>query len=58
MRTGIGDALVDTGSQVSLVTGRSLNTGSGTKKQVLQINGITGNEMETMGQIEVCVGEI
>jgi hypothetical protein len=54
---GIGNALVDTGSQVSLVTERSLNTGLGTKKQVLNIHAFMGNAMETKGQIEICIGE-
>jgi hypothetical protein len=56
--TGLGNALVDTGSQVSLVTERSLNKGSEVKNNVVKIHGIAGNAMETIGRVDLCVGEI
>jgi hypothetical protein len=53
----MGNALIDTGSQVSLVAETSLTRGLKIKEQVVQIHGITGNTMDTKGQIDLCVGE-
>ena len=53
----MGNALIDTGSQVSLVTETGLAQGSEIKRRVLRIHGITGNVMETKGQIDLCIGE-
>ena len=53
----MGNALIDTGSQVSLVAETSLARGLRIKKQVVQIHGITGGVMDTKGQIDLCVGE-
>jgi hypothetical protein len=57
LKGGMGDALIDTGSQVSLVAETSLARGLRIKKQVVHIHGITGNTMDTKGQIDLCVGE-
>jgi hypothetical protein len=48
----MGNALIDTGSQISLITETSLARGMKVGKQVVQIHGITGNAMETKGQTE------
>jgi hypothetical protein len=53
----MGNALIDTGSQVSLVTETGLVRGSEIKRRVSSIHDITGNVMETKGQIDVCIGE-
>jgi len=50
LKTGLANALVDTGSQVSLVKERSLIKGSEIKRRVLKIRGITGDYLETKGQ--------
>jgi len=57
LKTGLGNALVDTGSQVSLVKERSLIKGSDITKHVLKIHGITGDYLETKGQINLRIGE-
>ena len=57
LKTGMCTALVDTGSQVSLVTEHCLDKGSVIKKQTMKIHGITGKAMETKGQIELIIGE-
>ena len=57
LRTGMGNALVDTGAQVSLVAERSLNERSRIKRHVLKIHGITGDAMETIGQVDLRIGE-
>jgi hypothetical protein len=53
----MGNALIDTGSQISLVTENSLMKGVKVEKQVIQIHGITGNVMETKGQTDLVLGE-
>jgi hypothetical protein len=53
----MGNALTDTGSQVLLVTETGLTRGSKIKKRVLRIHGITGNVMQTNGQIDLCIGK-
>jgi hypothetical protein len=53
VKTGMSNALVDTGSQVSLVTKCSLNKGVHIEKCVT----ITWNYVETKGQVELCIGE-
>ena len=53
----MGNALIDTGSQVSLVTENSLARGLKIKRQVVQIHGITSNVMETKGKVDLCIGE-
>ena len=57
LKTGLGNALVDTGSQVSLVKERSLIKGSDITKHVLKIHGITGDFLETKGQTTLRIGE-
>ena len=57
LKTGLGIALVDTGSQVSLIKERSLTKVSAIKRHVLKIHGITGNYLETKGQIDLRIGE-
>jgi hypothetical protein len=57
LKNGMGNALIDTGSQVLLVAETSLARGLRIKRQVVQIHGITGNVMDTKGQIDLCVGE-
>jgi hypothetical protein len=53
----MGNALIDTGSQISLVTESSLTRGIKVGTQVARIHGITGSTMETKGQIELTLGE-
>jgi len=57
LKNGIGNALIDTGSQVSLVTAESLTRWLKMNKQGLKIHGITGNVMETNGYVDLCIGE-
>jgi len=57
LKTGLGNALVDTGSQVSLVKECSLIKGTDIARRVLKIRGITGDYLETERQIELRVGE-
>ena len=58
LKTGLGNVLVDTGSQVSLVKRRSLIKGSDITRHVLKIHGITGDYLEINGQINLRIGEI
>jgi hypothetical protein len=51
------NALIDTGSQVSLVTEKGLARGSKIIRHILTIHGITGSVMETKGQVELRIGE-
>jgi len=53
----MANALIDTVSQVSLVTEIGLVRGSKIKRRVLRVRGITGNVIETQGQIDLCIGE-
>ena len=53
----MGNALIDTGSQISLVAEASLTRRIKIKRQVIQIHGITGNVMETRGKTELSLGE-
>jgi hypothetical protein len=53
----MGNALIDTGSQVLLVKEAGLARGLETKRQVVQIHSITGNVMETKGNVGLCIGE-
>jgi hypothetical protein len=53
----MGNTLIDTGSQVTVVKETGLATGLKTKRQVLQIHGITGNVMETKEEVDLCIGE-
>lgn len=55
LKVGIGNALVDTGSQVSLVAMNSLKPQLNINKGVYSIHGITGNTMKTIGQVELCL---
>jgi hypothetical protein len=57
LKNGMVNALIDTGSQVSLVTEKGLARGSKIRRHTLTIHGNTGNVMETKGQVELCVGE-
>jgi len=58
LNNGRGNALIDTGSQVSLVTAKNLIRGSKIDRQVMKIHGISGNFMETKGYVELCIGEM
>jgi len=49
LKKGLGNAVIDTGSQVSLVKERSLIKGSDITRHVLKIHGITGDHLETKG---------
>jgi hypothetical protein len=53
----MGNALIDTGSQVSLVKETGFARGLKTKRQVVQIHGIAGNVMEAKGKVDLCIGE-
>jgi len=53
----MGNALIDTVPQISLVVETSFARGTKCNKHVIQIHGITGNVMETRGQTELCLGE-
>ena len=55
LKTGLGNALVDTGSQVSLVTEQF--KGSDITRHVLKFRGITGDYLEIKGQIVLRIGE-
>jgi len=56
LKTGMGNALIDTGSQVSLVAETGLVWGLKIRKPLVQIHDITSNVMETKGQIDLCRG--
>jgi hypothetical protein len=53
LKEGLGTALIDTGSQVSLVKETSLTKCSVQKGKDIKICGITGNQMNIRGQVEV-----
>ena len=55
--TGLGNALVDTGFQVSLVKEGTLIRGSHIKYDVSRIQGIIGDFMEIKGQTKLIIGE-
>jgi hypothetical protein len=57
LKNGIGNALIDTGSQVSLVTVEAPARGLRIDKNILEIHGITGNSMATKGCVDLCIGE-
>jgi hypothetical protein len=57
LKNGIGNALIDTGLQVSLVTAEALARGLRIDKNILEIHGITGNSMATKGCVDLCIGE-
>jgi hypothetical protein len=57
IENGVGNALIDTGSEVSLGKETDLARGLKTKRQVVQIHGKTGNVMETKGKVDLCIGE-
>jgi len=57
LKDGMGNALIDTRSQVSLVKETGLARGVKIKRQVMQIHSITGNVMETKGKVDLCIGE-
>jgi hypothetical protein len=50
-KNGMGNALIDTGSQVLLVAENGLARESKIKRHILKIHGITGNVMETKGKL-------
>ena len=58
LKTGLGNAQVDTGSQVSLVKERSLIKVSDIKRHVLKINGITSDYLDIKGKIHLRTGKI
>jgi len=51
MKNGMVNALLDTGSQVSLVTEKGLARRSKFIRHILTIHGITGSVMETKGKL-------
>jgi len=53
----MGNALIDTGSQVSLVKETGLARGLKIKRQLVKIHGITGNVMEAKGKVDLGIGE-
>jgi hypothetical protein len=54
----MGNALIDAGSQISLVTENGLTRrGLKFREQVIEIYGTTGNVMQTEGQVDLSVGE-
>jgi hypothetical protein len=57
LKNGIGNALIDTGSQVSLIVADGLVRGLKINKHVLKIRGVTGNFIETKGYVDLCIGE-
>jgi hypothetical protein len=57
LHTGLGNALVDTGSQVSLVKESVLTKGSSIKHDILQVKGITGNFMQLKGKTQLKIGD-
>jgi hypothetical protein len=57
LHTGLGNALVDTGSQVSLVKESGLIRGSNIRRDILHIQGITGDLMEIKGQTKLSIGD-
>jgi hypothetical protein len=57
LRTGLGNALVDTGSQVSLVKEIGLIRGSNIRRDVSRIQGITVDFMEIKGQTKLSTGD-
>ena len=57
LNTGLGNALVDTGSQVSLLKEGTLIRESHIKYDVSRIQGITGDFMEIKGQTKLSIEE-
>ena len=57
MKDGMVNTLIDTGSQVSLVTEKGLNRVSKIRRHNLTIHGIAGSVMETKAQVELRVKE-
>jgi hypothetical protein len=53
LREGLGIALIDTGSQISLVRESSLIKFSKEKNGNLKIYGISGKQMEVKGQVKL-----
>jgi hypothetical protein len=51
------NAVIDTGSQESLVTEKGLARESKIRRHTLTIHGITGSVMETKRQVELRIGE-
>jgi hypothetical protein len=54
---GLGNALVDTGSLVSLVKESGLTRGSKIRRDIARIQSITGNFISIKGQTELLIGE-
>jgi hypothetical protein len=57
LQEGIGNALVDTGSQISLVKEDVLTRGSLAECDISQIQGITGNFMALKGRTQLNIGD-
>jgi hypothetical protein len=57
LKNNMGNALVDTRSQISLVAEDVLTRGLQFEPQTIQIYGITGSVMETRDQIDLSIGE-
>jgi hypothetical protein len=57
LKNNMGNALIDKGSQISLVAEDSLTRGLKFEPQTIQIYGITGSVMKTKGQIDLSIGE-
>jgi hypothetical protein len=57
LKNNTGNALVDTGSQISLVAEDSLTRGLKFEPHTMRIYGITGSVTKTRGQIYLSIGE-
>jgi hypothetical protein len=57
LRTGLGNALVDTGSQVSFVKESGLIRGPNMWREMSRIQGITDDFMEIKGQTKLSIGD-
>jgi hypothetical protein len=57
VQTGIGNALIDTGAQVSLVKKGRLTRGSEIIRDITCIHGITGDSLNIEGQTDLIVGD-
>jgi len=57
LRTGLGNAFIDRGSQVSLVKDSGLIRGSKIRRDISRIQGITGNFMQIKAQTELMIGD-
>jgi hypothetical protein len=57
LHTGLGNALIDTGSQVSLIKESVLTRGSNIERDISHIQGVTGDFMELKERIKLNIGD-